>query len=163
MSLVCFDTQVVIWGVKQEATPGQDVMIQKAKALITRCDANKVSVMLPSLVVAELLMAVDTKLHNNFIAFVNARFIVPTFDTNAAAIFAAMWRDRKINLDQDPSIAKTRAEMKADFMIVATAIAQGADCIYTEDPLLEKFAQGRIDIRPLPSIQQQLSINVPEN
>ncbi len=132
MSLVCFDTQIVIWGVKQEATPGQDVMIQKAKALIARCDADKVSVMLPSLVVAELLMAVDTTLHNDFIAFVNARFIVPTFDTNAAAI-------------------------------VATAIAQGADCIYTEDPLLEKFAQGRIDIRPLPSIQQQLSINVPEN
>ncbi len=161
MKLVCFDTQVIIWGIKGAATPGQENMIAKAKALIAKCEEQTVRIIVPSLVVAELLMALEPRIHNDFISFMNQHFIVPTFDLKAAAVFASLWRDRQSVLGKlDLKIDKTRAEMKADFMIVAVAIAQGADCIYTEDSLLEKFAQNRISVRSIPATREQLSLDL---
>ena len=49
--------------------------------------------------------------------------------------------------------------MKADYLIMATALAKGADCIYSEDAGLKKFAQGHINVRPLPNIEQRTSLN----
>lgn len=48
--------------------------------------------------------------------------------------------------------------MKADFMIAATALARGADCIYSEDIGLRRFAQDYIDVRPLPNVERQMSL-----
>jgi hypothetical protein len=33
MSLIVVDTQILIWAVKREATPGQEPMIEKSRAL----------------------------------------------------------------------------------------------------------------------------------
>jgi predicted nucleic acid-binding protein len=81
--------------------------------------------------------------------------MIPPFDTQAALHFEKMWRNRKQVKDQN---GISRAEMKADFMIAATAIARGAECIYSEDAGLKKFAQDYIDVRPLPRIARQMSI-----
>jgi PIN domain nuclease of toxin-antitoxin system len=35
MDLVCFDTHIIIWGIKQQATAGQEANIDKAKNLIS--------------------------------------------------------------------------------------------------------------------------------
>lgn len=43
-------------------------------------------------------------------------------------------------------------------MITAIALARKADCIYSEDPGLKKFAQDYIDVRPLPNVERQMSI-----
>lgn len=155
MDLVCFDTQIIIWGVKRQATPGQKDKIDKAKYLISICERDGIDIMVPSVVVAEILCALDSSLHNAFSEFMHRRFIVPPFDTQAALHFAEMWRNKK-QIKDDSRIS--RAEMKADFMITATAMARGAKCIYSEDVGLKKFAQDYIDIRPLPSIERQMSI-----
>jgi len=139
MNLVCFDTQIIIWGVKRQATPGQEDNIDKAK-----CEKDGIDIMVPSVVVAEILCALEPGLH-----------IVPPFDTQAALHFAEMWRNKK-QLKDESGIS--RAEMKADYMITATAIARGAKCIYSQDAGLKKFAQDYIDVRPLPSIERQMSI-----
>jgi hypothetical protein len=36
MTLVCFDTHIIIWGVKGQATSGQEDKIDKAKYLINQ-------------------------------------------------------------------------------------------------------------------------------
>jgi hypothetical protein len=47
-------------------------------------------------------------------------------------LFARMWKAwRNLNPVPDSEFRITKAEMKADFMIVATARAKGADCIYS--------------------------------
>lgn len=51
MDLVCFDTQIIIWGVKRQATPGQEDNIDKAKYLINTCEENGIDIMVPSVVV----------------------------------------------------------------------------------------------------------------
>jgi predicted nucleic acid-binding protein len=155
MDLVCFDTQIIIWGVKKQATPGQEDNVDKAKYLISICERDKIEIIVPSVVVAEILCAIDPSLHNAFSELMHRRFIVPPFDTQAALHFAEMWRSKK-QIKDDSGIK--RAEMKADFMIAATAMARGAKCIYSEDLGLKKFAQDYIDIKPLPSIERQMSI-----
>lgn len=122
MDLVCFDTQIIIWGVKKQATPGQEGNIEKAKYLIVMCEKDGVKIMVPSVVVAELLCALEPKLHSAFSELMHRRFIVPPFDTQAALHFADMWRNKKQIRDES---GISRSEMKADFMITATAFTRG--------------------------------------
>jgi predicted nucleic acid-binding protein len=155
VELVCFDTHIIIWGVRGKATPGQEKNIEKAKYLTSKCEEDRIKIMVPSVVVAEVLCALEPKLHSAVSELMHRRFVIPPFDTQAALQFAEMWRNRKQPKD-DSGIS--RAEMKADYMITAIAIARGAKCIYSEDAGLKKFAQDYIDVRPLPNIERQMSI-----
>ena len=155
MDLVCFDTQIIIWGIKKQATPGQEGNIDKARHLIQTCEKDGTEIMIPSVVVAEVLCALKPRLHIEFSAIIHKRFIIPPFDTQAALKFAEIWQKRKA-AKGDSKIS--RAEMKADFMITATAVVGGAECIYSEDAGLKKFAQDYINVRPLPSIAEQMTI-----
>jgi hypothetical protein len=75
--------------------------------------------------------------------------------------FARIWQDRDqrgvITLLKQRDRA-TRAELKADCMIVATAVAQGASCIYSHDDNLAGFANGQIDVRRMPDLASQLQL-----
>lgn len=155
MDIVCFDTHIIIWGVRGKATSGQEDKIEKAKYLISKCDKDGIKIMVPSVVVAEVLCALEPRLHSAVSELMHRQFIVPPFDTQAALHFAEMWRNKK-QLKDESGIS--RAEMKADYMITAIAIARGAKCIYSEDVGLKKFAQDYIDVKPLPSIEKQMSI-----
>lgn len=155
MDLVCFDTHIIIWGVRGKATSGQENNIEKAKYLISKCEEDGIKIMVPSVVVAEFLCALESRLHSDVSELMHRRFIVSPFDTQAALYFAEMWRNKKQTKDES---GISRAEMKADYMITATAIARGAACIYSEDVGLKKFAQDYIDVKPLPSIERQMSI-----
>lgn len=157
MNLVCFDTHIIIWGVRGKATPGQEDSIEKAKYLINKCEKDGIKIMVPSVVVAEVLCALEPGLHNAVSELMHRRFIVPPFDTKAALHFAKMWRNKK-QLKDDSEMSISRAEMKADFMITATAFARGANCIYSEDAGLKNFAQDYIDVRSLPNVERQMSI-----
>lgn len=151
MSLVCFDTQVVIWSVKGEAKPGQEDMIPKARHLLQKCEDEGIKIVIPSIVIAELLSGLNPERHNDFSRTMQKRFIVPPFDTMAAAYFAKIWRSKKqIRQELTDTKMATRAEMKADSMIVAIAVAHKVSCIYSHDEPLKKFAKGFVDTRELP-------------
>lgn len=157
MDLVCFDTHIIIWGVRGKATFGQEDSIERAKYLISKCEKDGIKIMVPSVVVAEVLCALEPRLHSAVSELMHHRFIVPPFDTQAALHFAKMWRNKK-QIKDASGLSISRAEMKADFMITATAIARGANCIYSEDAGLKKFAQDYIDVRLLPNVERQMSI-----
>lgn len=160
MTIVCFDTQIVIWGLKEEATPGQEHMIPKARYLIDRCDQEKKTVVIPTIVVAELLSGLDSEMFVEFNRVLESQFLILPFDFKAANLYAKIWKDkRQVRKDLLEQGKATRAELKADSFIVATAVANNADCIYTYDDPLKKFAKGFIDTRSLPDcppVQQQL-------
>jgi predicted nucleic acid-binding protein len=142
-------------GVRGKATAGQEDNIEKAKYLIRECERDGIKMMVPSIVVAEVLCALEPQLHSAVSEFMHRRFIVPPFDTQAALHFAGMWSKQK-QLKGKHGIS--RAEMKADLMITATALAKGAKWIYSEDIGLRKFAHDYIEVRPLPSIEKQLEL-----
>lgn len=157
MAVICLDTQILIWGLKQEASSGQENMIFKAKDLITSLEKNRHQVIIPSLVLAELLMPIEEKDYGDFLLKMNRKFMIVPFDTKAAFYFGTLWkkwRDKsedKTNREEQP----TRAKMKTDFMIVATAISRKAEYIYSMDSDIVKFAKGHIEVRDLPPVFRQ--------
>jgi len=164
MAIVCFDTQVVIWGIKKFASPGQENMIVKAEALIADCDEKKHQIIIPALVLGELLMAVPLEEHPAFISSMYKKLRIIPFDVKAAALFAKMWlkwSETKSYPDTLDGNRPSRDKIKIDYMIAATAKANNAQCIYTEDPGLKKFAEEYIRVESLPAAMVQTSVLEP--
>jgi len=147
--IICFDTNILSWGIKQESTPGQEQNIEKAAHLISTCSEDGSIVIVPSIVIAELMSGVDAKIQDNILKGLSGFRIVP-FDLQAALLYAKIWT--KDARRKAKSLKITRTETKADSMIVATAIAHGAACIYSHDDGLGSFAKGHVEVRELPNV-----------
>ncbi len=160
MSLVCFDNHVLVWGIKEQATPGQEDMIPRTKSFIRQLQEDKIRVLIPSIVVAEFLMPIPADMHPAVINLFDRGFVVAPFDTAAASQFAKIWLSRKGQESVNSLIesGKTRTELKMDSLIVATAISQGAECIYSHDEGVKAFGQDYIEVKEIPFIPRQTSM-----
>ncbi len=49
-------------------------------------------------------------------------------------------------------------KMKFDFAIVATALVNNADCIFSYDPHVKNFGNGLIEVKELPDMATQISL-----
>lgn len=159
--IACLDSHILVWGIKEDATDGQENMIPKAKRFIEWLDEEKHDVIIPSVVVGELLMRVPPNQHEKVTQFFQKRFKVPPYDLMCASVYATIWQ--KKNEDKTVEYLKeklkaTREELKADCQIVAIAVVQKAQCIYSYDEKLKKFAEGFIEVREMPNIGTQALI-----
>lgn len=156
MKRVCLDNHILIWGIRGMATPGQEEMVERAKDLLFEMDEMDAEILVPSVVVAEFLAGIPKTQHVGILEVLNRRFQLPPFDVRTAAIAAELWREaaeRNPNLKeqiQDAFPGTEKAKIKADMMILATALVRKADILYTHDGPLKKSAEGRIEIRELP-------------
>ncbi len=156
MELICLDSQVLIWGIKEQATGGQEDMISLTKNYINSLDNNSL-ILIPSIVMAEFLIPIPSHLHAMVINLFTNKFIISPFDALAASKFSTIWQhhmpsgEKKIK--EQPSV--TRSELRADGMIVATAVAQKADRIVSHDQWIKKFAKDFIEVVDVPFIPQQ--------
>lgn len=155
MSLVCLDSHILVWGIKEEATPGQEIMIPKAKRFISWLDEEKHEVIVPSIVIGELLMRVPSAQHEHVTSIFQKRFKIPPYDVMAASCYATIWQKR--NEDKTVEYLRnkmnaTREEIKADCQIVAIAVTQKASCIYSYDDKLKRFAEGFIEVKEMPRL-----------
>ncbi len=161
MKIVCLDTHILIWGIKNESSPGQEEMIPKAKRFIKWLDDNKNRVIVPSVVVGELLMRVPLELHRDVNKLLEKHFIIAPFDSLAASHFANIWQMKEseevINQLKEQFDLKREA-IKVDCQIVAIAVARCAQCIYSYDPGVKKFGEKVIDVYEIPPIAEQLNI-----
>lgn len=163
MKSVCVDNHILIWGIKEHAEPGQEEMIPRTKAFFEDCRKNNIRIMIPALVLAELLTAVDPKMHAMIHNLIRSSFQVPPFDSAASAIFAKLWQERKESGTVEKirnELGATRQELKADCMIVATSIAHKADALYSHDNKLRNFANGSIPVLEIPKKQFQESLDL---
>ncbi len=158
MRLICLDNHALIWGIKEQAKEGQEDMIPRTKAFIESINNDETSVLIPSVVVAEFLMPVPPALHAMVINLFNKNFIIAPFDALAASKFSLVSQTYKPPEEAKELIKNeaTRAELKADTMIVATAVARKADCIYSHDNWLKVLAKNFIEVKEIPFIPQQL-------
>lgn len=158
MSLICFDNHILIWGIKEQATKGQEDMIPMAKNFIDSLK-DETSVLIPSIVIAEYLMPIPQELHAMVINLFNKNFIIAPFDALAASKFALIWKTNKPTDEADGIIKNdiTKAELKADSMIVAIAVARKAECIYSHDKWIKTFAKGFIDVKDIPFLPKQVN------
>ncbi len=159
MSLICVDNHLLIWGVRNEASPGQEAMISKAVRYINFVDEQKDDILVPSVVVAEFLAGIADERSAAVLAVLERRFRVAPFDTPAAVVAAKIWRKVKSEnaglLEELKDGGSSRPKIKADIQIIATAVVRKADRIITHDTGLQKLAQGWIEAVPIPDIPTQ--------
>ena len=81
MKSVCVDNHILIWGIREYAEPGQAEMIPRTKAFFEDCKKSSIKIMVPALVLAELLTAVDPRMHAMIHNLIRSSFQVPPFDS----------------------------------------------------------------------------------
>lgn len=155
MKIICLDSHVLVWGIKEQSTEGQEEMIPRTKRFIEGID-DDTSVLIPAIVIAEFLIPIPQESHAKVITEFNKNFIIAPFDALCASKFSLIWNTNK-SLEREEQINSgiTRAELKADSLIVATAVAYKAECIYSHDKWIKSFAKGFIEVKEIPFIEKQ--------
>lgn len=160
MALICIDTQVLIWGIREYASAGQEPMITRAQHLFDSLGKAGQRGLIPSVVVGEFLSGLPEASHAAVVNLVRAGFVTAAYDLKAAAIFAKLWQAKKDDgtVSQLRSAGASRQEIKADGMIVASAIAHRAAHVVSHDPHLRRFAVGQIEVQDLPPLPPQIPL-----
>lgn len=157
--VICIDSHVFIWGIKKKPSPDQMAMVERTEKFFEWADKNNVQVIIPSIVIAEVLIPEPIDTHVKYLELIYETFIVANFDERAALKYAEIaggrWEDIKA-LSADSGIR--REKMKLDHMIIACRIVNGATAIYSTDPDVIKFGKGLIDVKEIPNFPTQASL-----
>ena len=156
MKRICLDNHILIWGVRGVSSPGQEEMIPRCQAFLEELDAIDAEILVPSVVVAEFLAGAPKEQHTELLDVLHRRFELPPFDVRMAAVAAQLWRE---GAEQNPHLREQvrqlfpgteKSKIKADMMILSTALVRRADVLYTHDGPLRTVAQNRLEVRELP-------------
>jgi len=148
---ICFDTAPTIWGVRGEASRGQEHEIVKTKRYIQWLKQNNKQIMIPTPVLAEYLVgATATELHE--MAILKRSFQIPGLDLASARLAAELQRGDTVKLLQD-DFGLSRVCIKADALIAAIAIENHAVKIVTNDEKHFKIlVRNRIPVSSVPDV-----------
>lgn len=160
MNRVCIDTDILGWAVKGYVTDGDDGKVQQARDLIEYFREENITVIIPSIVVAEMLCDVIDEDEREVISdYVSANFFVAQFDILSAREFGKMNAEKiaekealRIYREQNNVL---KCKMKNDWNICAIALSNQCDTIFTnnvED--FKKFAGDFINIESLDFVQK---------
>lgn len=151
--MICIDTMVLIWGVQQKASLGQEAMIDRTGRWLRSLAGNE-RIMLPSVAMSEYLMKFSGVDRQRQLALLQQRFFIPSLDVPAAALAAELRGQAKA-----ANVQIDREVMKSDCYIIATAIIHGASVIVTENRSeFQKLASGRIKISAVPDVPEQMEL-----
>lgn len=140
MKKICVDTDIFGWFVKKTSNEGQEDNITKAEWLFNWFFEEKIKVVIPSLVVAEILSGVhDEDKREEISDFICDNFEILQFDIISARIFSDIQIEKyrgngKERLQQYrnqnsvPSCA-----MKNDWSIASCAISNNCQAIFTNN------------------------------
>lgn len=151
--IICFDSQILIWGIKKVAEPSQVEMIERAKHFIDNLDPKGVEVVIPMVVVTELLSREPFEKQIAFLHILQTSFRLKNFDAEVALECANLLRknwEKIIEVRADTQVRKDK--LKFDHIIIASAITAGASCIYSYDDDIKTFGNGVIEIREIPPL-----------
>lgn len=96
------------------------------------------TVVLPTIAVAEVLAPVPSRDKGKIISALSDSFVLADFNIQAASIASGLWANHKKLPDNQQY--KNRTVLKADCMIVASAMSVGATEFYTSDKRCRKLA-----------------------
>ena len=150
--IFCIDSNIFIWGIKNKCNPEQEELRLRAEYFIETLGKQN-HILIPTVVLAEVLAPEPLNNHPVIMDKISKGFIIADFDTLAAARYAQMFMNK---IEELKKIADENAidnqKMKVDHLIIACALAQNANCIYSHDNGLKAFAQKYIEVRELPYI-----------
>lgn len=164
MAIVCVDTQILFWATVRQATKGAEEFLPLAAALMRWIAKQKHQVIVPTIVVGELLIPVAEQDQFSVMKQFSQDWMIVDYDLNAALTFAKLRRDQLAKTRMrdlrrmSPDV--TKRELVADLMIIATAMAHGAETIYSHNKDLRALAEGYIDAKSLNDIPLQLGFDM---
>ena len=79
MKQAILDSHILIWGIKEQAEDGQEEMIERTQQFFEECKKNKTQLLVPSVVVGELLTAIDVKYHPMTLNLLQGAFLIPSY------------------------------------------------------------------------------------
>jgi len=153
--MICLDTPILIWGVRESATRGQEHMIDKASRYIAYLESQNERIMVPTPVIAEYLVGATVTQRRDRV-ILERGFYAPGFDLPSAELAAELLRDTDLIKRTRDETGVDRLLIKIDAQIIAIAITHHAKKIVT--PNVRHFrvlARGKIDIEDLPDILEQ--------
>ena len=150
--MICaLDTQTLIFALDPKGADPE--LRRRAKLLIDHLEATKAKVIIPTVVVAELLVGVDQADHGRFLAELQSRFLTPPLDLRASALAATLWQQHRA---LPPAKQVKRTILKADVLIIATAKSAGASRIYSHDAGCRAVASLIMEAFDLPTHSEKL-------
>lgn len=157
--VVCIDNHILIWGLKRFASPGQEFRLDQTEQCLQILKEQKAQIVVPTVVCAEFLTGLDDEnSRNQYIRIIQRNFAVIPFDIGASMRFPALWSSvKKERLEELKQQGATKQTLKADCMIVASAIQHKANMIISNDRELAAFASTYIEVKTIESM-----ITVPE-
>ncbi len=160
--LVLIDSQIFIWGVKGQATEGQEGQIPIAKAFISWLSENDYKLLLPVPQLVELLSYVPVEQQDTIMQFFTKKFRIVPFDELAASkcaelIYKSLNEPELVQYRKEQKVTKNK--LKFDCMLAAIAIVRNASKIYSVDSDLKRFANGEIEVLPMPVIKKPMVQN----
>ncbi len=153
--IASFDSNIVGWAIRGDATSGQEDNILKAKALFKTCQEKKIKILIPAIAFGEVLCPISLEQQKNFGSVMMKEYLITPFDAQCAMEFAKLWREKSDSQNQEVS-----RKMRPDYLILATAIAKKAEVLYTEDRKLQKFAGNYIRTEGLPGYTVQTRLDI---
>jgi predicted nucleic acid-binding protein len=153
--MIAVDTNVLMWGVRGEPDSSGRQMVERCAALFQDLSEQRAKVMVPSIVLAEFLQGQDIESQRQLRAIIGKRFFVAPFDAQAAGIAAELYATSNYKQIQADCNNVYAASLKADYKVVATAIAHGATKLYADDTQISAIAHGRILVVAVPELRPQ--------
>ena len=150
--LVLLDTMICLWGMKGQATPGQEHKIRDAQRFLDYLDEEGFEVAISAVTLSELLVACGESEREELAKEIGETLLVLSFDVGSAIQASILFQNWK---QKNESTSNTRQTVKADCQILGTAIAHGASTLFTEDKEILKMAGNRIKVLPIPPQAQQ--------
>ena len=139
--LVTPDTMILVWGIRGARRPDRGEREERAAAFFERYDASGDELVLTTPVVAEYLVGLDDDRRRRELEELAGAYRVLPFDLRVAGVAAKIRGDRAFlrGLNRDP--LRSRVCLKADILIVATALAHGVRQIVSEDAGVHAIAR----------------------
>ena len=156
--IICFDTNMMIWGVRGMASPGQEEMVVRAKRYLEFLEKSKHRVIIPAPVFAEYLVFYSDAEREQQGTEFERHFRVMPYDYHAAKVAARISHDRpRLEAIQD-EFGKSRQAISVDVQVIAIAAANKADVLIAHDGSMRKLAEGIVTAVDIPSVETQATM-----
>jgi predicted nucleic acid-binding protein len=149
--IAALDAMILTWWMRDDAP--QD-MKERVQWLVEELEEEKATIIVPTVALSEFLRGIQPKYHGQVIEFFRIRFVLAEFNVQAAAIASRLIQHR--SLESTEGKPGARVCMRADAMIVATAISHQATIFYSDDEECRKMAAMHIEAKGLPNMGKEL-------
>lgn len=163
--IVCIDTNILIWGIRKEASPGQEDNILYAKHFLKTLHNRDNNIIIPTPVIAELFTPLPKEAYPKMHKKIAELGSICSFDLGASLKYASLFsslskKDRQKN---NIELETTKSAMKIDLMILSIALVNKCEILYTNNVKdFKPWIVGQpIQILDMPRIPFEQDLNFP--